>query len=119
MTKRPWIVNALRALRPKQWTKNAVVFAAFIFALGDRQQEVDLSAFWLVLQAAITFCMVSSSIYLLNDIKDVEQDRQHPNKKLRPIAAGELSVGTAMESPWSSRSPDWHGQTTCPARFSM
>jgi len=94
--KRPWIINALRAMRPKQWTKNAVVFAAFIFALGDRQQHIDLSSFWLVLQAAITFCMVSSSVYLLNDIKDVEQDRLHPNKKLRPIAAGELSVPAAL-----------------------
>lgn len=88
-----WLWNAIRALRPKQWTKNAVVFAAFIFALGDRQQSLDLSAAWTVLYAAVAFCMVSSGVYVFNDIRDVEQDRLHPNKKLRPIAAGQLSVG--------------------------
>ncbi|OQA23675.1 MAG: Decaprenyl-phosphate phosphoribosyltransferase [Verrucomicrobia bacterium ADurb.Bin345] len=88
--------HAVRALRPKQWTKNAVVFAAFAFALGDRQQNLDVAAFWTVLYAAIAFCMVSSGVYLFNDVRDIEQDRAHPNKKLRPIAAGELPVPTAL-----------------------
>ncbi|MFH0880460.1 MAG: decaprenyl-phosphate phosphoribosyltransferase [Lentisphaerota bacterium] len=85
----------LRALRPKQWTKNAVVLAAFIFALGDRQQQVGISAFWTVLEAALLFCVISSGVYLMNDIRDIEQDRLHPNKKLRPLAAGQISMGTA------------------------
>lgn len=85
------IPSAVRALRPKQWTKNAVVFAAFLFALGDRQQHVGLSGFWTSLQAAFLFCLVSSGVYLMNDVRDVDQDRAHPTKKLRPVAAGELS----------------------------
>lgn len=93
--KKPWLFSAIRALRPKQWTKNGVVFAAFLFALGDRQQHVGLSGFWTTLYTAILFCVVSSGIYLLNDVKDVEQDRAHPTKRLRPIAAGELSATAA------------------------
>ena len=84
------------ALRPKQWTKNAVVFAAFIFALGDRQQSLNPSAFWTVLFAAIAFCMVSSGVYLFNDARDIEADRVHPKKKNRPVAAGRISISTAL-----------------------
>jgi 4-hydroxybenzoate polyprenyltransferase len=94
--KRSWLVNAFRALRPKQWTKNALVFAAFIFALGDRQQQVVPGDFWIPLKAALLFCIVSSGIYLLNDVKDIEGDRAHPTKRLRPIAAGELAIPTAL-----------------------
>ncbi len=93
---RPRLLSVLQALRPKQWTKNAVVFAAFFFALGDRQQALDFSSFWTVLQAAILFCLVSSGVYLVNDVRDIEYDRAHPTKRLRPVAAGELSKGTAL-----------------------
>jgi 4-hydroxybenzoate polyprenyltransferase len=89
------MMDILRALRPKQWTKNAVVFAAFIFALGDRHQAVDAAAFWTALQAALLFCLASSGIYLLNDIRDLAADRAHPTKKLRPLAAGKISVPLA------------------------
>ena len=91
--------SLLRALRPKQWTKNAVVLAALVFALGDPSQGVagrgithDL---WLALAAAVLFCLASSAVYLINDLRDVELDRAHPVKRLRPIAAGELSLGLA------------------------
>jgi 4-hydroxybenzoate polyprenyltransferase len=90
------LVSALRALRPKQWTKNAVVFAAFIFALGDRQQQVALADVWIPLKAALLFCIVSSGVYLINDLRDIEGDRAHPTKRLRPIAAGELPVPAAI-----------------------
>jgi 4-hydroxybenzoate polyprenyltransferase len=84
------------ALRPKQWTKNAVVLAALVFALGDTQQHVRFSESLLVaIIAAAIFCIVSSAVYLLNDLKDVEQDRLHPVKRLRPIASGELPVAIA------------------------
>jgi 4-hydroxybenzoate polyprenyltransferase len=86
----------LRALRLSQWTKNIVVLAAFVFALGDRQQHEDWHLFFRALQAALAFCLVSSGIYLLNDIRDVELDRVHPTKRFRPIAAGELSVPLAF-----------------------
>ena len=87
--------TVLRALRPKQWTKNALVFAAFIFALGDAEQGIGLAHFWVVVQAATLFCVISSGIYLLNDVLDYEFDRAHPVKRHRPIASGELPRPTA------------------------
>ncbi|MBN2560517.1 MAG: decaprenyl-phosphate phosphoribosyltransferase [Phycisphaerae bacterium] len=91
-----WPIHALRALRPKQWTKNALVFAAFIFAFGDRQQQVGLASLWAVVQAAALFCIASSGVYLFNDVRDIEQDRAHPTKRLRPVAAGEVSTRAAL-----------------------
>lgn len=86
---------AVRAMRPKQWTKNAVVLAALVFALGDLKQHAGLNLIWAALEAALIFCVVSSAVYLMNDLKDVDLDRQHPVKRLRPIAAGELPVPAA------------------------
>jgi 4-hydroxybenzoate polyprenyltransferase len=82
----------LRALRPLQWTKNGLVFAALIF---DRK-FVDPEAVLLAIAAAICFCLVSSAGYLVNDVRDSERDRIHPIKRLRPIAAGEVSVRLAL-----------------------
>ena len=83
-----------RLLRVNQWTKNAVVFAAFFFALGDQNQSLTLCLCWKSALAALAFALVSSSIYILNDLKDAPKDRLHPIKCRRPIASGE--VGTAM-----------------------
>lgn len=86
---RPVKLTALiRLLRPKQWTKNLLVFAALIFAqeYGDRGQV--LLAFW----AFVALCLVSSAVYSVNDVLDAEADRSHPTKRSRPIAAGELSA---------------------------
>ena len=95
MSKR-WLLSAFKAMRPKQWTKNVVVLAAFVFALGDRHQHITFDGFWIALKAAALFCLVSSGVYLLNDVRDLEQDRLHPTKKLRPIAAGEISSVAAI-----------------------
>lgn len=80
------------ALRPAQWTKNLVVFAALIFG----QRLLDGEA---VVRAAVgflAFCALSGVVYLANDLIDREADRQHPLKRLRPIAAGHLQVGGAL-----------------------
>lgn len=84
------------ALRPHQWTKNGLVFAAFFFALGDQGQDVGLQQFIRVCLAAALFCLTSSSIYLINDSNDRELDRKHPTKRFRPIAAGSVKVKTAF-----------------------
>lgn len=84
----------LRALRPRQWTKNVFVFAALVFA---RRVFVPV-AFAQALAAFVCFCLVSGAVYLINDILDVEQDRLHPRKRRRPIAAGELSIRLAWVS---------------------
>jgi 4-hydroxybenzoate polyprenyltransferase len=81
----------IRAMRPLQWSKNSLVFAALLF---DRR-VFQFDRLWHSLAAALVFCAVSSAIYLVNDIRDVEQDRHHPRKRFRPIAAREVSVGQA------------------------
>jgi len=85
----------LAALRPKQWTKNALVLVAFFFALGDASQQLHGRDFWTVLAAAILFCLASGAVYLMNDLHDREQDRAHPVKCRRPIASGALAPRTA------------------------
>lgn len=77
----------LRAMRPLQWSKNSLVFAALVF---DRR-VFELGPLVRCLGALLIFCAVSSATYLINDIRDVEQDRLHPRKRLRPIAAGEIT----------------------------
>ena len=91
-----WLSSVFQAMRPKQWTKNIVVLAAFIFALGDLHQNVSVAHFWTAFLAAILFCAVSSGIYLINDIRDLPLDRAHPTKRLRPLAAGKISTGDAV-----------------------
>jgi decaprenyl-phosphate phosphoribosyltransferase len=81
----------VRGLRPRQWVKNLLVVLAPL-AAGQLFQPAVLRG---VALAFVTFCLVSSAVYLLNDIRDVEEDRLHPRKRFRPIAAGELSVPVA------------------------
>ncbi|MDR0993161.1 MAG: decaprenyl-phosphate phosphoribosyltransferase [Verrucomicrobiota bacterium] len=83
-------------LRVKHWTKNAVVFAAFLFAWGDRSQGLTGWEFWKVCLAALAFSLVSSAVYILNDLKDAPRDRLHPIKKNRPIAAGRVGLFPAL-----------------------
>lgn len=82
----------LKLVRPKQWTKNLIVFAPVLFA--KKIHEVKL--FQYVLLCFVAFCLVSSSIYILNDVLDRENDRAHPTKKKRPIASGAISVPVAL-----------------------
>jgi decaprenyl-phosphate phosphoribosyltransferase len=81
----------LRAMRPKQWVKNVLVLAAPLAAGRLFEPGVLLASLW----AFISFSLISASIYLINDSRDIEADRLHPKKQFRPIAAGELSVNTA------------------------
>ena len=78
--------TVLSALRPKQWIKNAFVGVPLVF--GQRLTELD--ALWRVAAAFALFCLVSGCVYVINDIVDVEKDREHPKKKNRPIASGQL-----------------------------
>lgn len=80
----------LKALRPRQWTKNLIVFAAPLFAF-----IINLQSLLDSLLAFALFCGASSSFYLINDILDVEADRQHPVKSQRPIASGLVSIPLA------------------------
>jgi 4-hydroxybenzoate polyprenyltransferase len=82
----------LVSLRPHQWTKNLVVLAALAFLQAPLRAAAAVAA----LLAFALFCGLSGTVYLLNDVADVERDRLHPTKRLRPIASGALSVRTAV-----------------------
>jgi 4-hydroxybenzoate polyprenyltransferase len=80
-------------MRPKQWAKNLVIFAALVF---DRQLGLNnLKPFFHTLMGFAIFCLLSGVIYLINDIADVEADRVHPVKRRRPIASGALPIPVA------------------------
>lgn len=81
----------VRAMRPKQWVKNVLIFAALVF---DRKIGYPSLVLRTVL-GAIFFSLTASAIYLINDIVDVESDRSHPTKKFRPIASGALPIPIA------------------------
>jgi 4-hydroxybenzoate polyprenyltransferase len=82
----------IRLLRPKQWIKNFFVFAPLIFSLSLFEGPRELEA----LRAFVSFCLMASAVYIINDIRDAEADRAHPEKKTRPIAAGTISIGRAL-----------------------
>src|SRR5436305_9265851 len=81
----------VRLLRPRQWAKNVLVFAA-PGAAGVLDDPTQLAK---TLIAFVAFCLAASGAYCLNDAADAEADRQHPKKRHRPVAAGEVSVATA------------------------
>jgi decaprenyl-phosphate phosphoribosyltransferase len=82
----------LRACRPRQWSKNLLVFAAPCAAGVIDRPQVALRAF----AAFLVMCLISSATYLVNDVRDREQDRQHPRKRSRPVACGALSSRAAL-----------------------
>ncbi len=82
------LLKILRLLRVHQYVKNGFILLPIFFALSFTDTHLILA----VLRSFIAFCFAASAIYILNDIKDVEDDRKHPKKRLRPIASGEISV---------------------------
>jgi decaprenyl-phosphate phosphoribosyltransferase len=82
------IVGVIKAMRPRQWVKNLLVLAAPLAALG---RGVHYNYYQVLMDVAIAFavfCLAASSVYLINDVRDVEADRAHPTKRFRPIASG-------------------------------
>jgi 4-hydroxybenzoate polyprenyltransferase len=80
------------AMRPKQWTKNLIIFAGLIFSQNFFHPDFLRTS----ILAFIAFCMNASSVYIINDIRDIEQDKLHPVKKNRPLAAGALKPGQGV-----------------------
>jgi 4-hydroxybenzoate polyprenyltransferase len=85
-------ISLLRSLRPGQWTKNLLVFAGLIFGLRMFEPAAVATA----VAAFVIFCGLSGVVYLVNDLKDRDTDRQHPLKRHRPLAAGTLPVSVAV-----------------------
>lgn len=81
----------LSVLRPQQWTKNLIIFAAPLFAFQINKPTLQAS-----LIAFVAFCALSSCFYLVNDLLDISADRQHPLKRYRPIAAGQVKITVAI-----------------------
>lgn len=86
------IIELFRLLRPKQWTKNFFILAALVFS----KHLFEMDYVRIVLLAFVAFCLVSGSVYILNDILDVEEDRRHPEKRNRPIASGKVKPLQAL-----------------------
>ncbi len=78
-------------MRPHQWIKNIIVYAALVFDGKLLDPDLFLKTTWV----AFCFCLAASSVYLMNDLVDIEKDREHPRKRLRPLPAGQLSPGLA------------------------
>lgn len=86
------VKGLLISLRPKQWTKNLLVFAGYLFTIEQTHPPYT----WLrVFAAFVLFCAISGAGYIFNDAIDAERDRQHPSKRKRPIASGVVPAGTA------------------------
>ncbi len=85
------LAAVVRLLRPEQWLKNGFVLAPVVFA----GRVLEPAAWARAVPAAAAFCLAASATYVVNDILDRESDRSHPDKRTRPLAAGEVGVGTA------------------------
>ena len=82
----------IKIMRPKQWTKNLLIFAALLFS----NNLLNVSLLKLSIYGFFLFCMFSGSVYAINDIVDIEKDRNHPNKCKRPLPSGQISIRQAL-----------------------
>lgn len=86
-----------KSARPLQWLKNLAIFATLIFrGFLFYQPKDSIAYFWVVSYAFLIFCLLTSAVYLLNDVFDKESDKKHPFKKNRPIASGDLPIKVAI-----------------------
>ena len=93
------LINLLKTMRPRQWSKNLLIFLPFIFTIREYWKPFE-PTMWSLLEKATAafalFCVISGVIYLINDLVDVEKDRLHPTKRFRPLASGALSKSNAI-----------------------
>lgn len=92
------LIHLLKTMRPRQWTKNLIIYIPFAFTLREYWRPFS-AEMWTLLERAtlafILFCALSGIIYLINDLVDLEKDRLHPKKRFRPLASGALSPNVA------------------------
>ena len=86
------LIDLIKAMRPKQWTKNAFIFVPLVFDVKVFQLEPLLRT----LAGFVLLCLISGTVYLINDLVDIERDRQHPTKCNRPLASGQLPKSVAI-----------------------
>ncbi|MBI3740642.1 MAG: UbiA family prenyltransferase, partial [Chloroflexi bacterium] len=93
------LLQILKAMRPKQWDKNFLLYLPFVFTLRQVWQPfTDLmwNLFFTATAAFVLFCALSGAVYLINDLADIDKDRLHPTKKFRPLASGALKRDHAL-----------------------
>ncbi|CAG0943911.1 decaprenyl-phosphate phosphoribosyltransferase [Anaerolineae bacterium] len=93
------LVNLLKTMRPRQWSKNLLIYLPFLFTLREvwRPFSREMWAYFATATVAfVLFCVISGVIYLINDLVDIEKDRLHPRKKFRPLASGALKRSHAI-----------------------
>ncbi len=93
------LLALLASLRPKQWSKNVVVYAPFIFTLNQYWRPFSPEMYTMLLQSTVAFalfCILSGCVYLINDLADLQKDRLHPTKRRRPLPSGQLSPRVAV-----------------------
>ncbi len=86
------IIGLIKTMRPKQWTKNIVIFAPLTFDV----KLFNLHYLARTIAGFVLLCLISGTVYIINDLVDIEQDRQHPKKRHRPLASGQVSTGVAI-----------------------
>lgn len=86
------IIGLIKTMRPKQWTKNIVIFAPLTFDV----KLFNLRYLAQTIAGFVLLCLISGTVYIINDLVDVEQDRQHPKKRNRPLASGQVSTDVAI-----------------------
>lgn len=93
------LVNLLKTMRPRQWSKNLLIYLPFLFTIREvwRPFSREMYEYFATATAAfVLFCVISGVIYLINDLVDIEKDRLHPRKKFRPLASGALKRAHAI-----------------------
>jgi 4-hydroxybenzoate polyprenyltransferase len=89
-----WFIPLIKTMRPKQWVKNGLLFIGIVFD----GQLLNLTALARTLAAFSLFCLLSSLVYIINDLTDLEADRNHPKKQLRPLPSGQLPLRVARQA---------------------
>lgn len=95
------LLNLLKTMRPRQWTKNLIIYLPFVFTLRQYWQPFSREMYTLFATATVAFilfCMLSGVVYLTNDLVDIEKDRRHPLKRFRPLASGAFQRSHAIGS---------------------
>jgi 4-hydroxybenzoate polyprenyltransferase len=85
------IIGLIKTMRPRQWTKNVLVYAGLVFD----GQILNPESLLQVTAAFVLLCLISGTIYIINDLADIESDRQHPTKRKRPLASGQVPLNLA------------------------
>lgn len=93
------LLNLLRTMRPRQWIKNLFVYLPFVFTLNEKWKPFSremYSLFAIATAAFVLFCVISGIVYIINDLVDIEKDREHPRKRFRPLASGAFTKTQAV-----------------------